>query len=207
MTDSPFGSVPRQDPAGEPPRDPDAQEGGGEGGVVFRDKRRIDPETFEPRPAPDADKGESAEPGPHPLVVETERVAELTADLQRLSAEYANYRKRVERDREAQRQLSISVVMNDLLPVLDDVNRAREHGELDGAFKAVGESVESVTGKYGVEAFGEPGELFDPNVHEAMTSQTSPDVAEPTVTAVYQVGYRMKDRVLRPARVGVTDAE
>lgn len=213
MTNSPFGSVPRQDSAGEPPRDPRADEGGETSGMVFRDKRRIDPETFEPRQTPDAaphaddPRAPDAGAGQHPLVAESERVAELTADLQRLSAEYANYRKRVERDREAQRELSISVVMNDLLPVLDDVSRAREHGELEGALKAVGEAVETVTAKYGVEAFGAPGELFDPNVHEAMTSVTSPEVTEPTVTAVYQVGYRMKDRVLRPARVGVTDAE
>lgn len=210
MTDTPFGSVPRQNPAGEPPRDP--HEEGDPGGVVFRDKRRIDPETFEARPAPDAPAAAGAAAGagadaPHPLVAETERINELTADLQRLSAEYANYRKRVERDREAQRQQTIAIVMADVLPVLDDIGRAREHGELEGGFKAVGESVEAFATKNGVVAFGQVGEPFDPNVHEAMTSDTSADVTEPTVTAVYQVGYRVKDRVIRPARVGVTDAE
>ncbi len=210
MTDTPFGSVPRQNPAGEPPRDP--HEEGDPGGVVFRDKRRIDPETFEARPAPDAPAAAGAAAGagaeaPHPLVAETERINELTADLQRLSAEYANYRKRVERDREAQRQQTIGIVMADVLPVLDDIGRAREHGELEGGFKAVGESVEAFATKNGVVAFGQVGEPFDPNVHEAMTSDTSADVTEPTVTAVYQVGYRVKDRVIRPARVGVTDAE
>lgn len=194
----------------EPPRDP--HEEGDPGGVVFRDKRRIDPETFEARPAPDAPAAAGAAAGagadaPHPLVAETERVNELTADLQRLSAEYANYRKRVERDREAQRQQTIGIVMADVLPVLDDIGRAREHGELEGGFKAVGESVEAFATKNGVVAFGQVGEPFDPNVHEAMTSDTSADVTEPTVTAVYQVGYRVKDRVIRPARVGVTDAE
>ena len=156
MTEFPFGSVPRQDhPAGEPPRDPRAEEREQEPGVVFRDKRRIDPETYQPRPgtadpaAPDpvgpagtgAAAGAAADAAeePHPLVAESERVLELTADLQRLSAEYANYRKRVDRDREAQRELTIAAVMNDVLPVLDDIGRAREHGELEGGFKAVGE--------------------------------------------------------------------
>lgn len=216
MTDSPFGSVPRQgDPAGGPPRDPHSDEAEGREGVVFRDKRRIDPETFEPRPTaePAAPTGEAAgaaageEAASHPLVAESERINELTADLQRLSAEYANYRKRVERDREAQRQQTIASVMTSVLPILDDIGRAREHGELEGGFKAVGESVETFAGRNGVESFGAVGELFDPNVHEAMTSDTSPDVTEPTVTAVYQIGYRVNDRIIRPARVGVTDAE
>ncbi len=221
MTESPFGSVPRQgDPAGEPaPRvpDPDHEQ---EPGVVFRDKRRIDPETFQPRPeaqAPTSDPapaegagaaaGAGSEGGTHPLVAESQRVEELTADLQRLSAEYANYRKRVDRDRDVQRDLTTAALMNDILPVLDDIGRAREHGELEGGFKAVGESVEAYATKHGVVAYGEVGEPFDPNIHEAMTSTTAPDVTEPTVTAVYQVGYRVKDRVIRPARVGVTDAE
>ena len=206
MTDSPFGQTPRQgSPAGE--SDPEQEE---REGMVFRDKRRIDPETFEARPSTEAPapSGDTAASGePHPLVAESERVNELTADLQRLSAEYANYRKRVDRDRDVQRDVTVAALMGDILPVLDDIGRAREHGELEGGFKAVGESIEAYATKNGVESYGEVGEVFDPNVHEAMTSDTSPDVTEPTVTAVYQVGYRVKDRVIRPARVGVTDAE
>lgn len=209
MTESPFGGSPRQEnPAGGSPRDPEQEDQEREG-VVFRDKRRIDPETFEARPS--ADTGTDAESPasgePHPLVAETERINELTADLQRLSAEYANYRKRVDRDRDVQRELTVAALMSDVLPILDDIGRARDHGELEGGFKAVGESIETYATKNGVESYGEVGEVFDPNVHEAMTSDTSPDVTEPTVTAVYQVGYRVKDRVIRPARVGVTDAE
>ncbi len=206
MTDSPFGQTPRQgSPAGE--SDPEQEE---REGMVFRDKRRIDPETFEARPSAEAPapSGDTAASGePHPLVAESERVNELTADLQRLSAEYANYRKRVDRDRDVQRDVTVAALMGDILPVLDDIGRAREHGELEGGFKAVGESIEAYATKNGVESYGEVGEVFDPNVHEAMTSDTSPDVTEPTVSAVYQVGYRVKDRVIRPARVGVTDAE
>ena len=187
-----------------------AADDGGQSGFTVNDKRRIDPETFEARPSAEAPapSGDTAASGePHPLVAESERVNELTADLQRLSAEYANYRKRVDRDRDVQRDVTVAALMGDILPVLDDIGRAREHGELEGGFKAVGESIEAYATKNGVESYGEVGEVFDPNVHEAMTSDTSPDVTEPTVTAVYQVGYRVKDRVIRPARVGVTDAE
>ncbi len=206
MTESPFGSAPRQgDPAGEPPRDEREEEREQEG-MVFRDKRRIDPETFQARPAPDSPTPDAPDEQ-HPLAAESERINELTSDLQRVTAEYANYRKRVDRDRDVQRELTVAALMNEILPVLDDIGRAREHGELDGGFKAVGESIEAYASKNGVESFGAVGEVFDPNVHEAMTSDTSADVTEPTVTAVYQVGYRVKDRVIRPARVGVTDAE
>mgnify|MGYP000899106313 FL=1 len=205
MTDSPFGG-PRQDPAGgagRPEENGEAQEG-----MVFRDKRRIDPDTYEPR-TPPPPVGEQAQPPTQPALPDENaaQVAELTADLQRVTAEYANYRKRVDRDRDSQRELTLAVAMTELLPILDDIGRAREHGELDGGFKAVAESIEAVTVKNGVVAFGEVGEAFDPTVHEAMTSETGPDVTEPTVTTVYQVVYRLKDRVLRPARVGVTDAE
>jgi len=136
-----------------------------------------------------------------------ERVAELTADLQRLSAEYANYRKRVERDREVNRDRAVAAIVAELMPILDDIDRARGHGELDGGFKAVSDALEAVATKFGMERFGETGEPFDPHVHEAMTSQASPDVTEPTVSAVYLVGYRLKDQVLRPARVAVADIE
>jgi molecular chaperone GrpE len=182
-------------------------------GIRFRDNRKIDPDTYEVReqPAVPAQPGaEGAQAGVLPeQAVDPldERVAELTTDLQRLSAEYANYRKRVDRDRELQRDLTVGVVLNDLLPALDDVVRARDHGELEGGFKAVGESIEAVAAKYGLERFGAEGEPFDPNVHEAMTSEASPDVTEPTVGAVYQAGYRIRDRVLRPARVAVLDTE
>lgn len=191
-------------------------------GVRFRDKRRIDPETFQPRPgvanpgpAPAA-AGPSAQPVPDPksdpesetkLDPADERVVELTADVQRLSAEYANYRRRVERDRALQAELTTASLMSDLLPALDDVSRARDHGELEGGFKAVADAIEGLAEKSGVERFGAEGEPFDPNFQEAMTSNTDPDVTEPTVTHVYQVGYRIGDRVLRAARVGVTDAE
>jgi molecular chaperone GrpE len=133
------------------------------------------------------------------------KLAERTADLQRIQAEYANYRKRVERDRVAVRDQALASVVAELLPVLDDIGRAREHGELTGGFKAVAESLEAVAAKLGMTAFGEPGEAFDPNVHEALMHSYSPDVTEPTAVQILQPGYRVGERILRPARVAVAE--
>ncbi|MEU7526149.1 nucleotide exchange factor GrpE [Saccharothrix sp. NPDC042600] len=132
---------------------------------------------------------------------------ERTADLQRLTAEYANYRKRVERDRELVVTTAKAQVAADLLAVLDDVERADAHGDLTGAFKAVADKLVGALTKAGLEPFGHEGEEFDPSVHEAVQHATSPDVSGPTVTAVLRRGYRFGDRVLRPALVGVTDHE
>jgi molecular chaperone GrpE len=132
-------------------------------------------------------------------------VAAVTADLQRVHAEYANYRKRVERDRDLVRDSAVAGALGELLPVLDDVGRAREHGELEGAFKSVGEALEATVARLGLESFGTVGEPFDPTVHEALTHVHSDDVAEATCVAVYQPGYRFAGRVVRAARVGVAD--
>ncbi|MFD6070128.1 nucleotide exchange factor GrpE [Amycolatopsis lurida] len=134
-------------------------------------------------------------------------LAERTADLQRLQAEYANYRKRVDRDREQVVAGAKASVVNDLLPLLDDLERAEQHGDLTGAFKAVGEKLVGSLQRSGLEAFGAEGEPFDPSVHEAVQHSTSPDVAGPTVTTVMRRGYRFGERVLRAALVGVTDHE
>ena len=135
-------------------------------------------------------------------------IAELTSDLQRVQAEYANYRKRVERDRAKSREDAIADVLNALLPVLDDMARAREHSEFTGALKAMGETVEAAANRFGLETYGVTGELFDPAIHEALTHTTADDAGSDAVTVVtnvYQVGYRYAGRVLRPARVGVQD--
>ncbi len=134
-------------------------------------------------------------------------LAERTADLQRLQAEYANYRKRVERDRLATREQALANVLNELLPVLDDIGRAREHGELSGGFKSVADSLEAVVGKLGLTAFGENGDLFDPTLHEALMHEYSGDVAEPTCVRILQPGYKVGDRIIRPARVAVAEPE
>lgn len=136
-----------------------------------------------------------------------DEVASLTADLQRLQAEYANYRKRVDRDRALAHDISIATVLSDFLPVLDDLDRANEHGELTGGFKAVADQVQTITSKLGLTKFGEAPSPFDPNIHDALLHETSSDVSETTVTKILQPGYKHKDRILRPARVAVTDPQ
>jgi molecular chaperone GrpE len=135
------------------------------------------------------------------------QVAERTADLQRLQAEYANYRKRVERDRMAVREQALANVLTELLPVLDDIGRAREHGELTGGFKSVAESLEAATVKLGLASYGEDGDPFDPNLHEALMHSYSPDVTETTCVRILQPGYKVGDRILRPARVAVAEPD
>ena len=136
-----------------------------------------------------------------------ELAAERTADLQRLHAEYANYKKRVDRDRALARQGGIEAVVLDLLPVLDSIEGAREHDELTGGFKLVADEIEKVGAKYGLSVYGEVGDPFDPNVHEALMHVPMPGVEVTTVSAVMQKGVRLNDRVLRPARVGVAEPE
>ncbi len=143
-----------------------------------------------------------AEPGQ-----ETDPVSALTADLQRLQAEYANYKKRVERDRSLAHELAISSVLIELLPVLDDIERAQSHGELTGGFKAVADQIEATTERIGLTRYGQEGDLFDPQIHEALLHDTSADVTTSTATKILQPGYKFKERILRPARVGVTDPE
>jgi molecular chaperone GrpE len=135
----------------------------------------------------------------------TVKLAERTADLQRLQAEYANYRKRVERDRLAVREQALANVLNELVPILDDIGRAREHGELVGGFKSVAESLEGIAAKLGLTSFGEAGDPFDPTLHEALMHSYSPDVTEPTAVQILQPGYRVGERIIRPARVAVAE--
>ena len=182
-------------------------------GPVIRDKRRIDPTTGEVRP-------EAAQPAASGAAANDDVERELagivsddlqkllderTGDLQRVQAEFTNYRRRVERDRQAVGEQALASVLIGLLPVLDDIERAREHGEVDGGFKLVADGLETTLTKLGLERFGIAGEPFDPNVHEALTHGLSADVTEPTCAQVFQPGYRVGDRVLRPARVGVVE--
>ncbi len=177
--------------------------------VVVRDRRRIDPVTGEARvPAGDESAGAGAGPtaGAPPRDEDVSaQLEERTADLQRVSAEYANYRRRVERDREAVVTAAKAHVAAELLGVLDDLDRAESHGDLTGAFKAVADKLVGSLNALGLEAFGADGEPFDPAVHEAVHHDTSPEVAGPTVIAVLRRGYRLRDRLIRPAMVAVAD--
>jgi molecular chaperone GrpE len=131
------------------------------------------------------------------------QLAERTADLQRLQAEYANYRKRVDRDRATVRELAVSSVLSELLPVLDAIGQAREHGELSGGFKSVADSLLAAVGKLGLVNYGQRGDAFDPKIHEALAQTFAPDVTEDTCVEIFQPGYKVGERILRPARVAV----
>jgi molecular chaperone GrpE len=133
------------------------------------------------------------------------KLAERTADLQRLQAEYANYRKRVDRDRAAVREQAVAGVLASLLPVLDAIDQAREAGELSGGFKSVADSLTAALGRLGLVTYGDKGDAFDPKIHEALTHSYSPDVTEDTCVEILQPGYKVGDRILRPARVAVAE--
>jgi len=156
---------------------------------------------------PSEEIGINEEPILTEVIPEEDPVAALTSDLQRLQAEYANYKKRVERDRALAHELAIGSVLAEFLSVLDDIDRAESHGELSGGFKAVADQINTVTARIGLEKYGTEGEAFDPNIHEALMHDTSADVAVPTASKILQPGYKFKERILRPARVTVTDPE
>jgi len=198
--------------------------------VVVRDRRRIDPVTGAPRSlnagtraageTPAAPAGAAA--GAAAKAAEKEKkssekkaeakelatvrseLEERTKDLQRVTAEYANYRKRVDRDRVAVVEQATGAVLTTLLPILDDIDRARAHGDLTGAFASVAEQLQNNLTKLGLTSFGEAGDVFDPTWHEAVAHTTSPDVTEPTCVEVLRPGYALGDRLLRAAMVAVT---
>jgi molecular chaperone GrpE len=190
-------------------------------GPTVRDRRRIDPETYQVREpqetaapaaaAPEPEIPESEGPPVRDLEAEVkelqDKLAERTSDLQRLQAEYVNYKRRVDRDRDLARKVTIEGVLKDFLSVLDDVRSAREHEELNGGFKAVAEEIERVTSKYGLESFGEPGDPFNPHIHEALLHAHADGIDGPTCVEILQPGYRIGDRILRPARVAVAEPE
>jgi len=169
--------------------------------ITVTDKRRLDPETGELR-EPIAAVPESPEAQGVP-----DREAELLGDLQRVTAEYANYRKRVDRDRVVVIEMAVAGVLEGLLPLLDSVELARQHGDLEGPFKGVGEGLEQVAERHGLERYTEVGDAFDPAVHDAlMQAPENPAASVPTVAQVLQPGWRLKTgRVLRHASVAVAE--
>jgi len=131
------------------------------------------------------------------------QLAERTGDLQRLQAEYVNYRKRVDRDRAIVREQAVASALNELLPVLDAIGQAKDHGELSGGFKSVADSLQAAVAKLGLVSYGQRGDAFDPKIHEALAHSYSPDVTEDTCVEIFQPGYKIGERILRPARVAV----
>lgn len=189
-------------------------------GPVIRDKRRVDPETGAVRdPEPDPGPAASEESVSTDMSTDNQAIDDVAAeleqaraeaahlldDLRRLQAEYVNYRRRVERDREAVREMAVAAALAELLPVLDDIDRARDHGDLNGAFKVVGEALEATIAKLGLVRYGEPGEPFDPTVHEALMHEYSDEVDDPTCVRILQPGYKFGERIVRPARVAVAE--
>ena len=158
----------------------------------------IEGEVIEEAPAADV----------HP---DTRKAAEHLEDLRRLQAEYVNYKKRVDRDRDLARDRGVTQVVEALLPVLDDVHAAREHGDLDGTpFAAIADKLDGILGRFGVERIGAKGEEFDPAIHEALMhveAELPEDATTTTVVQVIQPGFKMGERVVRPARVSVADPQ
>ncbi len=181
-------------------------------GPTVRDRRRIDPETYQVREPQETAAPAAQAPGnPTASTVEVDELkialAERTADLQRLQAEYVNYKRRVDRDRDLARKVAVETMVKDLLPVLDDIRSARDHDELTGGFKAVADEIDRITTKYGLESFGEKGDPFDPHIHEALLHAHADGIDGPTCVEILQPGYRIGDRILRPARVAVAEPD
>lgn len=187
----------------------------------FTDKRRIDPETGEVREPTaeeqvlaEAEAAASAGAEPDALSEAEKLAAERLDELQRRNADYYNleqqysaYVKRSKTDNAAARDGGVASVAEALISVLDDIELARQHGDLTGPFASIAEKLEATLGRFGIERYGVAGEAFDPTVHEALMHGHSAEVAEPTVQQVLQPGYRMGERVVRAARVAVVDPE
>ncbi|WP_036960908.1 nucleotide exchange factor GrpE [Promicromonospora kroppenstedtii] len=213
---------------------PPEPEGSGEHPFQFTDKRKVNASGDEARPAEPAPADDAAdEPAAPPAQGDTSgdplagldfepsgdaaeasevlkakaEAAEHLDALQRERASFTNYRNRALRDQEAARNRGVQDVLAALLPVLDDVERAKQHGELSGAMAAIAEKLDQSLQKFGVERFGKVGEEFDPNLHEALMHSTDADATAATVNLVVEPGYKIGDKVVRAARVGVVGPE
>ncbi|MBE6477705.1 MAG: nucleotide exchange factor GrpE [Propionibacteriaceae bacterium] len=163
--------------------------------------RTADNTAAEPAAAEPAAEGE--EESADPLTAARTELAERTEDLKRLQAEYVNYRKRVERDRDVARTQGVESIVRDLMPVLDAIVQAEAHGELTGGFRLVADELAKVTSRHGLVAFGEPGEEFDPRRHEALMQVPVPGSDEMSIHEVMQRGFELAGTIVRPARVVV----
>jgi molecular chaperone GrpE len=175
--------------------------------VTVTDKRRIDPETGEVRHVPPGAEPGGVVPAGPPMDKTAEKIAELTADLQRVQADFTNYRKRALRDQQAAADRAKAAVVSQLLGVLDDLERARKHGDLEsGPLKSVADKLDSALTGLGLTAFGAEGEDFDPVLHEAVQHEgDGADGSKPVIGTVMRQGYKLGDQVLRHALVGVVD--
>jgi molecular chaperone GrpE len=194
----------RPTPTGEPPEAEAAESSEPTGSRDERDEQDSEETQESAEEAEEMVTAQAVEGGQQTADFEAQ-LAERTADLQRLQAEYANYRKRVDRDRAAVREQAVAGTLAGLLPVLDAIDQAREHGELSGGFKSVADSLQAALGRLGLVTYGEKGDAFDPKIHEALMHSYSSDVAEDTCVEILQPGYKVGERILRPARVAVAE--
>jgi molecular chaperone GrpE len=173
--------------------------------VAVDGEEPANPAGSSPEPGGEAQENGSVEPAPDIASLQAQ-LAERTADQQRVQADYLNYKRRVERDRELVKQTATYAALVPIVEVLDTIDRAREHGELDGGFQAVAEQLERVVAGVGLTKFGQAGDAFDPTVHEALSHiGEDPDVTVTTCKVIAKAGYRIGDRVVRAAQVLVVD--
>ena len=198
----PTPEQPLGDPTGDPAGTPSGPQETAVPGAGTPHGAQTEPGTSEDATVQDGEADLAAD-----LATAQAAVAALTDDLKRLQAEYVNYKRRVDRDRELVKQNAVFAVLTGLMPVLDDIDRAREHGEVEGGFKAVADALERSVAAHGLVKFGEPGDEFDPRLHEALMHAHSPEVTTTTCQDIVSAGYRIGERVVRPARVTVVDPE
>ena len=208
MTDSPYDES--GTPQGEEPTAPSPAGAFPEDAAEMANETEVEEEPIATSPAATTEADELSF---HPVVEEGEErarleteLAERTADLQRLQAEYLNYKRRVDRDRELIRENATYTALAPIIEVLDTIDRAREHAPLEGGFKAVADQLERTVGAVGLTKFGAAGDAFDPTIHEALSHiGEDPEVAVTTCKVIAKAGYRIGDRVVRAAQVLVVD--
>jgi molecular chaperone GrpE len=163
-------------------------------------------ESAETEEAPEETEEVSEEAGEEGDKDAIDRELEIFQDLQRLQADFVNYRARVERDRGVERQLAVAEAIRAFLPAMDDLTRAEAHGDLqDGTpMAAIAQKLRAAGEKFGLSVFGEKGEAFDPEKHEALVQNPSEEVTKPVIADVIELGYMVGDRLLRPAKVAVS---
>ena len=165
------------------------------------------PEETQPEDPQETEAQDEAQPQVE--VDEIDRELEIFQDLQRLQADFVNYKARVERDRGVERQLAVAEAIRAFLPALDDLTRAEQHGDIQEGtpMAAIAQKLKAAGEKFGLKAFGSKGDKFDPEIHEALVQNPSAEVSEPVLADVIELGYTIGDRLLRPAKVAVTVPE
>lgn len=165
------------------------------------------PEETQPEDPQEPEAQDEAQPEAE--VDEIDRELEIFQDLQRLQADFVNYKARVERDRGVERQLAVAEAIRAFLPALDDLTRAEQHGDIQEGtpMAAIAQKLKAAGEKFGLKAFGSKGDKFDPEIHEALVQNPSAEVSEPVLADVIELGYTIGDRLLRPAKVAVTVPE